>query len=338
MGRTPPIIVLTLKAGNARSIRAGLANFRTSMTSTIALRNFKKTMGSTNLYVNTLIVGLESVRTKTAVKPDDLTIGWEPPKQPEIVTAQSRSFVTRATLVLLVDAIDQYLFKLGSTPGYTDNLELGSFLRGEICDIPEKDSKTGEIKIKSRRPKIHERLDKLESVFKVVKPDSYMTLMHLLICWRNRVVHSNSKDELDAGEGQKLKADAAYFKREHSNIDISLTVDHFKEGKFPTIKDLSTMISVTHRVLNQLDEVVAQHANKNLLVGHLLAQSLGRLEQIQIDKIYFREPEQTKATLLRILQMEGYIASDTENCEAFQEFLKSNSTSVADIIKRYIAS
>jgi hypothetical protein len=305
------------------------------MNSTIALTNFKKTMGSTNLFVNTLIIGLESVKNKTITKPNDLTIGWQLPKNPEILAAQSRSFVTRATLVCLVDAIDQYLHSLGKTPGYINDRELAAFLQGEKAEIPDKHTKTGKITSKVRRPKISERLEKIENIFNIVEPKSYMALMHLLFCWRNNVTHSNSRDNIEPTKEQLLKADKDYFKNNHSNINIIETIKHFKSGDLPTLKDLSTMIAVSHRVLNAIDAAVIIQTNQNSLVGYLLSNSLSKLSKSEITKIYTRDHNKKLLTLFRILNISGYINVNAKNSEVFNEFLNADSNTVENIILKY---
>jgi hypothetical protein len=204
-----------------------------------ALIAFRQNAGDANRHLNTLLVSVETLQHHEPVKPSNLVVPWSKPTTLK-EWDDCRDFILRTAMVTLVDGIDQYLRVMSRVPGLSDP-GLGDTLNGR---------KTG----KQRRPTVAERLEALGNRYPGQARDEQFAAIHLLVTWRNVFVHRDYRFGLSTKARRALTDGAAYFRTEHSGADIFEMLKRFDERKPPTLGDLSTLISVAHRVLTALDE------------------------------------------------------------------------------------
>jgi hypothetical protein len=255
-----------------------------------ASRNFRNKLGYANFNLNTIIVGLEGVKQGIVHKPPDLAVHWEV-KNTESAAMQARAFATKALLVFGSDAVDHFMRDLARSPKVVKDHNLEPILRGEIIEDgsprralnakiiqnfvsqvvsdQQNDSTLLEnistfyrehISVRRNRPRIEERFDSLVAAYPGV-PQHYSAAIRLLVSWRNHHVHGDYSETINRETINQLKRGTELFKKDHSGTDINLTIDNYLSRGAPTLKELSTLISVAHRAVATLDLKIRERAN-----------------------------------------------------------------------------
>jgi hypothetical protein len=190
------------------------------------LKEFLSTVGDAVHSVNTICVGLTSVRSGKAVKPDDLTIGWST-SDPKNSASKARSFALKGSLVFVEEALLKYL----------------DFLK--LC--------TNENEPLRRALTTEGAADRVAAVTKhlSIERPYWGPMVVLLVRWRNKVVH-NSSGKLTSNQKKVLLDNRVALKKNHADIDIEKTLEHFGENKI-TLKDFTTLIAITIRYVRALD-------------------------------------------------------------------------------------
>lgn len=194
------------------------------------LKKFLKTVGDTVYSLNTICVGLSAVSDGSAKKDEGLTISWECSNRSG-AAAQSRKFVVRASLVFVEEALLNYLSYLKVLSSVPDGVR-------EACSA---DGAVQKIRMLSKQ------VAGLE--------DYWEPCVILLIRWRNQVVHGGQKG-LNSSEEERLVGNSKILAGRHSGIIIQDTIQNFKSGKI-TLKDFTTLISITIRYVRFLDSALS---------------------------------------------------------------------------------
>jgi len=82
----------------------------------------------------------------------------------------------------------------------------------------------------------------------------------LLNKWRNRVVHSKSTAQLYQNEIKNLTDNSEKIRLNHANIDINRTLSDFDKNEI-TLKDITTLIAITIRLVRHIDNAIYAAAN-----------------------------------------------------------------------------
>jgi hypothetical protein len=211
---------------------------------TPALLAFRRAAGHANRYLNTLLVGLETLRISTPVKPGDLVVSWSlPTSQAEWL--ETRNFALGATMVAVVDGLDRYMKIISRVQGLSDQ-SLNDVLNGRPLPNNEK------------RPTIAVRLQMLCTFYPGVVQSEYVAAMRLLVSWRNQFVHGEDKHPLKLSEKHALTSCAAFFRAEFGGISIVEMVARYECREAPTLSDLSTLIACAQRLTRDMDEHLLQ--------------------------------------------------------------------------------
>ena len=266
-----------------------LYRYSTLLRST-ALRNFRNKLGYANFNLNTIIVGLEGIKGGFVRKPPDLAVTWEV-SNTESAAMQARAFATKALLVFGSDAVDHFMRDLARSPKFVRNHNLEAILRGEMIEDSsarktlnatiiedfvsrvvsnQQNERTliedisnfyrQYISVRRNRPRIEERFDFLVAAYPGV-PQHYSAAIHLLVSWRNHHVHGDYSETINQETINQLRRGADSFKNDHSGTDINSTIDNYLSRGAPTLKELSTLISVAHRSVAKLDLQIREQAN-----------------------------------------------------------------------------
>lgn len=191
------------------------------------LSKFLDIVGDAVYSVNTICVGLASVSSGVAEKPDDLTISWSS-SNPETAAAKARVFALRASLVFVEEALLKYL----------DFLRVCSTDEPKICGALESDGAA-------------ERIIEVSKFLSNAEP-YWWPMVVLLVRWRNKVVH-HSRTGLTVHQTKVLLDNSKALKNNHAGIDIAKTLENFESGQI-TLKDFTTLIAITVRYVRALDE------------------------------------------------------------------------------------
>jgi hypothetical protein len=274
---------------------------------TVPFKTFQSQVGYAVANFNTVIVGLAAVKVGTAKKPDDLAVGWSG-ANPTFLATEARHFATKALLVYAVDGLDKYLENIGINPSPISDRSLRDTLVGVpqitspaatflppaamaelkrainsgttdeiISGVGNFNSEFGE---KRRPAHIRVRLDALSKLFQG-NPSHYLAAVRLLVSWRNRHVHQ-SDEIISQSDRTDLLQNSTIFLKDHSNTDIALSLQHYDDKtRGPTLKDISTLVSVLQRVIGTIDEAVIRSCNLTEYAKQALQKVFKKMEHPQ---------------------------------------------------------
>lgn len=219
-----------MKAGIAGSIPDGVAS--TENTISFALTRFMKDVGEAVANLNTVAVGLDAVE-KGHEKPDGLNISWAPDDR-EAAARKARKFVIESVLIHVSEAIGQYVAALSKLPRFA---EIRRSWDGKDAD----DSAAGKLTVIATG---------------IVGQSEILTAgAALLIHWRNRIVHQNSRAKLSHKLKMLLHENEEEIRQNYDGISVDCLLCHFESGR-PTLKDVTTLISMTISLAWRMDAKV----------------------------------------------------------------------------------
>ena len=218
---------------------------------------FRRTAGHANRWLNTLLVGLETLKVTPPVKPADLVVSWSLPASPS-EWLETRNFALGATMVAVVDGLDRYMRVVSQVGGVADP-SLHDVLNGR----PPANS--------DKRPTIAERLQALCDHYPGAVRGEYVAAMRLLVSWRNQFVHGTDKHPLSLAQRRALTNQAGFFKAELGGILIVDLGGRYERKEAPTLSDLSTLIACGQRLTRAIDEHLLQLQDGETYVVALVA-------------------------------------------------------------------
>lgn len=200
---------------------------------TVFLNRFLDNVGRAIHSLNTVCVGLNSVSSGSATKPDDMDVTWKPT---DVATssAQARIFVIKSTYVFLSTNYEAYLKNIHSL-----------FISNED-DYRSKNL-----------------VEKIEYIYKkaILNENDYrLILLKMMIHMRNRIVHLSSKSKLSSSEKDKLKEEKDIIYSNHCHFNVQQMLDNFSNSIY-TLKDVSTIAANAVYVARKIDEKVCQLLN-----------------------------------------------------------------------------
>lgn len=255
-----------------------------------ALKQFREKLGSPVRNLNSVIVGLCAVGNGTAKKPTDLAVSWGP-KDLKRAETEARGFSIRALMIMACDALDHYLEDLGTAPSPVQTEQVRSILRRET-QFSKAHQPFTEASVKKLWTSAQEEIgdsEKLRRIFrdfsefhfgKPNKPSirarhsalydhcksfptianqpllprkSYFAAIEILIAWRNVLVHDPDSDQLGSDAISVLESDASFLAANHAGININQTILRYQDRLEPTLKDISTLVSILLRYVAGID-------------------------------------------------------------------------------------
>jgi hypothetical protein len=256
-----------------------------------ALKKFRNKLGNPIRCLNSVIVGLHAVKIGIAKKPHDLNISWKPLDLAR-AEIEARGFAIRSLMTVACDALDHYFYDLGCLPGPLQEESVKSILRKEMLTVFEPKqitdsvievlkkkllaSKQSPVEVKrtisefselycgKRQPQSlrlrHEKLynycadNKSAEAKSALPPKVYFSAIQLLISWRNLLIHDSEYDSLSGDAVSVLRDQAEMLMIEHSGVDINKTIENYSNKIEPTLKDISTLVSILLRYVSAIDE------------------------------------------------------------------------------------
>lgn len=237
---------------------------------------FRRTAGDANRLLNTLLVGLETLKHNAPVKPTDFVLAWSKPATPG-EWLETRNFALRGTMVAVVDALDRYLRILSRIPGLTAQ-ELDDTLNGR------RDPKI------DRRPTVSERVASLCAHYGGAVSPAYPLAVGLLVAWRNRFVHSEPKGGLSRSQSLELVNYAKFFEEQFGKADIKAALKRYAAREAPTLRDLSTLVAASQRLVTDIDAHILHLQDPETYVVSLTRYLLYASEDpaAELERIFFR--------------------------------------------------
>lgn len=215
-------------------------------------RKFKKETGQANHFLITIMIGLDAV-ADGAPKRESFKTTWNPQDTTASVS-RSKHYAIKSALAWTVDNLDMYLRLCNREPKlYDDSQSL-------------KIANTGHSVYKKFRCVIGNHPELTADKFSYVD---------LLICWRNNSLHFEAENQL-------LPETFNYFRNIPANdivtntyhLDVVKMLDRFRQGKCPTFKEATTLISMTIHFVEELDTLLIQNIHQYQFLETVLLQLL----------------------------------------------------------------
>lgn len=263
-----------MKAGSAGSSPDDVAKVRQA---TQPLRYFLHEVGEAVANLNATVVGLAAVENGYD-KPESLNISWNPTNR-TAAARKARRFVLEAVLVRVSEALGQYVGAVSKLPRFDI-----------IREAWAEDSRT------KKDPSKAKRLADISE--EIIGGDCFLLVgACLLIHWRNRVVHQNSKAKLTSQQVNTLQRSADKIEEEFASLSVERLMQDFDEGR-PTLKDITSLIAMTIRLSRKLDAEIndVSQADLEALLTHY-----GLNEQIEKLKME-TSPLKRNASVVRFLE------------------------------------
>lgn len=227
-----------IKAGSVGSSPNGIAK---TASFSIALTILLRDVGEAVANLNTLVVGLDAVE-RGHEKPDSLNISWKPADR-QTAARKSRKFVLESVMVRVLEAFNQYVLAVTALP---------RFATLKVQWAAQTNPPTN--------------AQRIADISNAILGEQYLTSAALLLAhWRNRIVHSSSsKAKLSFHERKLLLQNETEISDKYKSLSIERMLCHFEEGR-PTLKDVSSLISMSINLARQLDNALWTNLDKEEL-------------------------------------------------------------------------
>lgn len=261
-----------MKAGSAGSNPDGAITCLTNPKQ--PLRDFLGAVGEAVANLNTTVIGLDAVESGHQ-KPASLDISWSP--HDRIAAARkARRFVLEAVLVRVAEAL--WVFALAT------------------AQLPRFDSIRG--KWNGNTPRA-ERLGDVAAA--TLGTESHLAAgAILLIHWRNRAIHPHSRASLTPQQKKVLLASAEEIQQKFAGLSVDRLLEDFEAGR-PTLKEISSLISMSITMVRQVDSAVNNLSDDDLdamLMYYGLDTRIAELEAKT-------SPAKRQSSVLRMLQTDA---------------------------------
>lgn len=260
-----------MKAGSAGSSPDGVTILR--LPAGQPLREFLHGVGEAVANLNTTVVGLDAVE-QGHEKPSSLNISWHPTDR-LAAARKARRFALEAALVRVSEAI-------------------GTFIRA-MAKLPRFAAVTG------RWNKNTSQAEKMADVAQhALGSENYLLAgASLLVHWRNRIVHSSTA-QLTPAQMKVFVAASEEIEHKFARLSVERLLMDFEQG-LPTLKDVSSLISMTIRLARALDASAREltRADLDAMLDHYgLNARIAAVERSTT-------PAKCEASVLRLLQAEA---------------------------------
>lgn len=290
-------------------------------------RDFQRVAGVSTFDVNTLVVGLELI-ANGGQKPGGLNIKWSPPKNRRQAIEQTKHLVLIALMTHVVDAFDSLLRDYGALSWF-------QFPR-ELIEILQKSSKKSDDSDWS----ISERCEQL---FKFVGEARQIEigLLELLVNWRNAFVHRRTSRFRLPRASEEIRQARADLAVQYAQIDICKTLDSFRGGNWPTLKEATTLLAIAQNLARSADEALIKKFASSTVAVEEIAQKELAIALKEFDsgwkRIWGRDVGARQRVLSQLLASAGI--TDSQNCISAgisTSFVSDLATSDKDQIQRLI--
>lgn len=223
---------------------------------TPAFRSFLKETGKIVHHLNTIAVGLAAVEVGTATKPEGLDVSWNP-DDVKSSSRQARAFALRATMVMLAEEVVAFVDSTAKSPACKSSAGAST-------------------------PDRAERFKALTDHFGLPNDELFFGPL-LVIHWRNRIIHRNSKAGLTKDQRTNLCAQSSVLYNDYKHLDPELLLQHFDTNS-PSLKDTSSLVALSinfaRRVQDQIREPISREEVIQWIRHFGIEETLDRVKRI----------------------------------------------------------
>jgi hypothetical protein len=275
----------------------------------LAYRKFKDEIGQANHFLITILVGLDAVQDKIAIKKPGFDVTWEP-RDVVASAKRSRFFAIKSSLGWIVDNLDMYL---------------------RLCNQePKLLSDTLSHKFDGTENSVYRKYKVIIENYTSIDPLK-KAYVDLLICWRNRMIHydvSNPllQNSIDIFMGI-AKTDIRITKYK---LDIDRMLKEFDDKDCPTFKELAFMIKMTIDFIEEVDNLLLSSLDTVKYMDRVFYDFLNK-DESNILKYWCNDVAKQKKWLTQFFVTNGFII--TEKTTSCDEYIDNVSTLSFDKIK-----
>lgn len=215
-----------------------------------ALPKVKKILGNANHQIITALIGLSAIEDgRITDKPKNFPAKWEP-KDPVASAARTRTLILEMALVRCVDALDVYIRLSIRQPTLMQSEELQRNI--SACS--------------------HSIFKKIGAIDEFVKCEDslMMSLIWLIIVWRNRRVHTFADDDLCSDCRNAILGSADLASGRYSGLDVAEMLARYDKNKGPRFKEVASLIKVTQDYMYFLQRECCRRLNKDQYLKELV--------------------------------------------------------------------
>lgn len=224
------------------------------LTASPARRSFKSLLGNANHRIITILVGLDAIERGEVNKvPKGLGATWSP-KNFVASARLSRRMVLDLVLVRSVDALDVYFRHINRKPCLVQSPEIQSLLS-------ENDRS------------VFKKFEVIEKKFPDLS-EVYVSLVALMITWRNRSVHSEDDKNLKGRYRQCIEDNLLTIEREFRSLDGNILLGHFDKFEYPKLKEVTSLINATHHYVAALEKILFKTLSPDMFLKELVWKGL----------------------------------------------------------------
>ncbi|HET6747351.1 MAG TPA: hypothetical protein VFH06_04575 [Candidatus Saccharimonadales bacterium] len=281
------------------------------ITKSPALKAFKKEVGQANHMLITLLVGLDGIIKGNVTISKEFHATWSP-KDKKISAYRSRDFAKKSCLVWVVDCLDMYTRLINKSPSLIEDTDLKKNI----------DNEENNRKIYTKLAIICEQYD--------IK-DTRLALVHVLICWRNRLTHYDAENDISVKDTELLLEDKEAIKAKYRGLDIQLALESFYKKQPPTFKEVASLVSASIDLVYAIDEALISELDKVVYADRVIIKYLKSDISRRLNGLFSNEKEKINKSLQQILMQNGFSKSDEADNEIDQLCLDISSLSFDEI-------
>jgi hypothetical protein len=254
------------------------------------LHLFRDLIGTSNFDFNTIRAALDELAKNGVAPAVDYAVTWLPHDLPKAID-DAKAFSTKAFLVYAVDALDSIISKYPDEPSLIEDPAISSVIRGDLqYDQPQR--KLTDAAIKKLRTNLDDRGLSIEAVVKDFQryylpkprktgvgerftalssccpslPKHYHAAVRILISWRNLSVHREATANVGSEIRNQWMSGLQDLSLTHPKSDSANLLIRYDAGEDPSPDDLTTMVALTHRALNEIDKHLIENADLEIYI------------------------------------------------------------------------
>lgn len=265
-------------------------------------RAFKKNAGQNNHFLITILVGLDSVKSGTAMLSPEFSTSWSPRDRNQSYK-RSRQYALDTSLVWILDLVGNYRKSLARTPGLLDE--------AQVAAINNIDGGAARFRAFSELLSLSESDDEL--------------LLQLAYLWRNVVVHSEKRPKVPSVLRVALQQRRDAIATEYRGLNVLETMNRIEQRHAPTFKEVASIIAAAHAAVARLDEQAITYVGQDALAERSLSDFFeSRVNEGHGDvfsRFWPGSPEKTRARLTQLLLQRGWSAMNANDPQLSETFV-----------------
>ncbi|PKP13535.1 MAG: hypothetical protein CVU08_04775 [Bacteroidetes bacterium HGW-Bacteroidetes-3] len=246
-----------------------------------AKKEFKNRFGQANHFLITALVGIDGIQTGIITeKPESFNTSWNP-RDTKRSADRTRVFILKSFLGWAVESLEMYLTELNRKPKLLESETFTSLF-----------SKAGQ--------SVYKKTILIADEIKV--DEILITLMEVLITWRNYTFHYDIDNEIRESSMQCLIDKSEEVKTRFSGLDIIQLKKTWENGGDFTFKETASLIKATQDFVSAIDSYVLSNLDYERFL-------------IEITQKHFSESE---------MSLKRYYSFDKEKKEKYLKVLLQN--------------